>query len=221
MGLSHHAYLISGERGGTSAADFLSESGISVPEGASVTVRIFRTLSIDDARELFLAHLRKTSEESPVVYLIEFAFMTREAQNALLKMLEEPSPHTYFIIATPHPELLLPTLRSRLALMQEAMKRGRDVRKEAVRFLNGTIPERLEMITPFLPNAKDDIPADRSGAENLLRGLIVLLHQKALNDNVQMPSLIGQLDKLHGYITDPSSSVKLILEYVAHSVPST
>jgi DNA polymerase III subunit delta' len=39
---------------------------------------------------------------------------SEEAANALLKMLEEPSPDTTFILTAPDPEALLPTLRSRL-----------------------------------------------------------------------------------------------------------
>lgn len=37
-----------------------------------------------------------------------------EAANALLKLLEEPPPDTTFLLTTPDPEALLPTLRSRL-----------------------------------------------------------------------------------------------------------
>jgi DNA polymerase III subunit delta' len=39
---------------------------------------------------------------------------SEEAANALLKILEEPSPDTTFILTAPDPEALLPTLRSRL-----------------------------------------------------------------------------------------------------------
>jgi len=40
---------------------------------------------------------------------------SNKAQNALLKMLEEPPPHTYFILCTTNPEMLLTTIRSRCA----------------------------------------------------------------------------------------------------------
>jgi hypothetical protein len=41
--------------------------------------------------------------------------LTTEAQNALLKVLEEPPPSTVFLLLTVHPEALLPTVRSRCA----------------------------------------------------------------------------------------------------------
>jgi DNA polymerase-3 subunit delta' len=43
--------------------------------------------------------------------------MTFEAQNALLKILEEPPPHALVIIVTNQPERLLPTLVSRMAMV--------------------------------------------------------------------------------------------------------
>lgn len=39
--------------------------------------------------------------------------LTRDAQNALLKIIEEPPKHAYFILATTDPDKLLPTIRTR------------------------------------------------------------------------------------------------------------
>jgi len=48
------------------------------------------------------------------VYIIDEAHMlTKEASNALLKSLEEPPSHVYFILATTEPNKLLPTILSR------------------------------------------------------------------------------------------------------------
>lgn len=48
-----------------------------------------------------------------VVIFREAEMMTVEAQNALLKSLEEPPAHTHFILTTSRPNRLLPTVRSR------------------------------------------------------------------------------------------------------------
>ncbi len=48
-----------------------------------------------------------------VIILREAERMTTEAQNALLKSLEEPPAHTIFVLTTNQPEILLPTVRSR------------------------------------------------------------------------------------------------------------
>jgi DNA polymerase-3 subunit delta' len=48
-----------------------------------------------------------------VILFREADRMSEEAQNALLKSLEEPPAHTLFILTTAQPEALLPTVRSR------------------------------------------------------------------------------------------------------------
>ncbi len=216
--LSHHAYLIPQARGAASIADFLLVHGIIIPDQVRIVEHSFVTLGIDDARDLSLEQLMKTSEDSATVFFIETRFITREAQNALLKTLEEPSSRTHFILATPHPELLLATLRSRLA---SVVPSASEQENQAKHFIAADATKRLEIINAMLPDTKNDIPADRSAAEMLMRSLTAELNQRARNGNIKMAKLTGQLDQLHGYITDPSSSVKLILEYVVLIVPSS
>ncbi len=50
-----------------------------------------------------------------VVLIDEAHMLTVEAQNALLKLIEEPPPHTLFVLAAEHLEALLPTVCSRLS----------------------------------------------------------------------------------------------------------
>jgi DNA polymerase III subunit delta' len=216
--LSHHAYLIPKARGVTSVADFLLTHGIIVPNEARIVEYSFVTLGIDDARDISLEQLMKTGEDSATIFFIETRFITREAQNALLKTLEEPSSRTHFILTTPHPELLLATLRSRLAFVNPSVSEREDQVKH---FIAADTAARLEMVNPMLPDTKNDIPADRSAAEILLRSLTAELNERARSGNTKMVKLTGQLDQLHGYITDSSSSVKLILEYVVFTVPSS
>jgi len=48
------------------------------------------------------------------VYILdEIHRQTKDAQNALLKLLEDPPSHVYFVLGTTDPEQLLPTLRGR------------------------------------------------------------------------------------------------------------
>jgi DNA polymerase-3 subunit gamma/tau len=69
---------------------------------------------IDQIREL-IENLKFAPVKGKVkVYIIDEAHMlTREASNALLKSLEEPPSHVYFILATTEPNKLLPTILSR------------------------------------------------------------------------------------------------------------
>lgn len=71
------------------------------------------SIIIEDIRALYSQTRSKFT--SPQVIIIDFANrpMTIQAQNAFLKLLEEPQQNVHFIIATHHPEQLLPTVVSR------------------------------------------------------------------------------------------------------------
>ena len=72
------------------------------------------TIPVDDIRELIRLNSAYPMEGGNRVNLILSAEdMTPQAQNALLKILEEPPDNTYFILTCSHPEQLLITVRSR------------------------------------------------------------------------------------------------------------
>ncbi len=69
---------------------------------------------IDQIREIIENLKFAPAKGKAKVYIIDEAHMlTREASNALLKSLEEPPSHVYFILATTEPNKLLPTILSR------------------------------------------------------------------------------------------------------------
>lgn len=78
------------------------------PEKKSVGVELIRQLQAD-------AYIRP-NEGTRKVYLIPRAMdMTDSAQNALLKLMEEPPSYAVFLLLTDNAEKLLPTVRSRCA----------------------------------------------------------------------------------------------------------
>jgi hypothetical protein len=85
--------------------------------------------------------------------------MNAQAQNALLKTLEEPAGRTLIILLTDQPGVLLPTVRSRCQLIRfaaldeatvkrELQKRGIDksIAADAVRFAEGSLGQALRWI---------------------------------------------------------------------------
>ena len=72
------------------------------------------TIPVDDIREMIRLCSQYSFEGGNRVVLIPGAEnMTFQAQNSLLKILEEPPQNTYFILTTSHPDQLLPTVISR------------------------------------------------------------------------------------------------------------
>lgn len=74
---------------------------------------------IDDVRILRDAVKLSPALGKNKIYIIdEVHMLTTEAENALLKTLEEPPEHVYFVLATTNPEKLIDTVRSRATLIQ-------------------------------------------------------------------------------------------------------
>ena len=72
------------------------------------------TIPVDDIREMIRICGNHTLEgKARVVLLFDADRMTVQAQNSLLKTLEEPPENTYIILVTEHPEALLTTVISR------------------------------------------------------------------------------------------------------------
>ena len=77
---------------------------------------------IDDAKEV-IAEAYKAESTTKTLILGAKSF-TIPAQNALLKILEEPPPHIVFILLSPTKSTFLPTIRSRMSLHLEPKKRA-------------------------------------------------------------------------------------------------
>lgn len=115
-----HALLFAGPRGTgkTSVARIFA----SMTGSASVDVYEIDAASnrgIDDIRELKEAVYTLPYESTFKVYIIdEVHMLTKEAFNALLKILEEPPKHVVFILATTEFDKLLDTITSRCQVFQ-------------------------------------------------------------------------------------------------------
>jgi len=97
------------------------EQCLSIMKGSNIDVVEIDAAShrgIDDIRLLRESIKLAPSKARSKVYIIDEAHMlTLEASNALLKTLEEPPSHVYFILATTDPEKLIPTIRSRTTII--------------------------------------------------------------------------------------------------------
>ena len=72
------------------------------------------TIKIEQAREIVdRASYRPFEGRTRIVIIDEADTLVRQAQNALLKTLEEPPPGSVFILVSSRPDALLPTVRSR------------------------------------------------------------------------------------------------------------
>ena len=98
----------------------LADGAVVEPDGSSI--------GIDQAREA-REHLAAFPGIAPyrTALILQADLMTTEAQNALLKLAEEPAPRSVLLLAVSDEERLLRTLRSRLQRVPLALLPDRDV----------------------------------------------------------------------------------------------
>jgi len=90
-----------------------------------------RSVGIEKIRELeHHLSLKIKKGGTKKVLLLEAQNLTKEAQNSLLKTLEEPPQATVFVLTAPHRDLLLPTVVSRCQVEELGKKNGVDLSGE-------------------------------------------------------------------------------------------
>ena len=168
-----HAYILNGERGSGKkmlanlfAMTLLCETGYNEPCGKChsckqaesgnhpdiirVTHEKPNSISVDDIR----TQVNNTVDIKPYqgpykVYIIPQAdMMTPQAQNAILKTIEEPPSYAVFLLLTENAETLLPTINSRCVMLK--LRNIKDTLIKKYLMENLEIPDyKADMCTAF------------------------------------------------------------------------
>ena len=136
--------------------------------------------------------------------------MTSEAQNALLKILEEPLADAVFYFVVSSPETLLPTLRSRVQILRLSQEFAQKGIVDANEFLRAAKTKRIEMLKGLLPKEKEvrDTGAIIAFLSSLERSLAKLGTRKS-KEGLEAVYLARK------YVADKGSILKTLLEQVA------
>lgn len=193
---------------------FLADKGIVVSGNADVFEREYPGFTVDDARALRDRAQTRALQQGKRIFIVITPSLTVEAQNALLKTLEEPRGNATFFLVVPSVYALLPTLRSRtqiLTLVAEEKVGALDV----IEFLDAPFERRLDMLKPLYQH--DDDARDIRGAVQFLEEL-----EKRLAMDIESASSRTGLDavfRARKYLVDKGSLLKVLLEHVALLVP--
>lgn len=103
-----------------------------------------------------------------VIVFDEVHLVSRAAQGALLKILEEPNPHVFYVLCTTDPEKLLPTIVSRSYELRYSTLEESEMRP----FLHKVLTDRGVEITPQI-ESNLSLLIDRSGGH--MRNAMMLL----------------------------------------------
>ena len=192
-----HAYLL--------VAPSLASSSLDASlkrETADTRHLMVDSLGIDEARWLVKESANRAVSGSVHNFVVAARSMTVEAQNALLKLFEEPPAGTVFYLIVPHEGLVLPTLRSRLVRVGES---GEDERDQGGEFLRLSLKDRVDLVAKL---AKDE--PSRLG--EIVRDLGAR-HRQKLGPEARRSLLLAEK-----YVYNRGASRKMLLEELALSL---
>jgi DNA polymerase III delta prime subunit len=199
--LMHHAHLL--------YADNLSEAAVP-SEYKKPSVDVLHVLrdrfSIADARELSLWAQQKPFERDKRVFVVVTDDIAVEAQNALLKLLEEPTATSLFYIVVPNTSVLLPTLRSRLNVPEDSSTKEGD----GISFAEFSGASYGERIREIAARTKDK---DGRWIEEILRG------SEKIASESKSETLLRAVLFIRQYIKKKGASPKMLLEELALQLP--
>ena len=235
--MASRAYFLTGEteEGIANALAFVeAELGLGTVGNPDVMTLRHGLLSVEDARKLrSLADLSSTTGTQKVL-VISASRLFHEAQNALLKLFEEPPEGTMLILIIPSEGMLLPTLRSRLLPLPKGS--GTDafasragiapvdaVSIEAQEFLKADTKDREKIITKIVDRAKSDKDDEKQAARLTAIHLVEELTQWAYakwqsekdpkkRENLHM--LLEDLTAFLPVLHERSAPLKLIFEHL-------
>lgn len=210
--LNHHAILIEGN-----PSTFLDvvkselvESGVVLANNPDIIFLSFEKFGIGESRQIIEMSLGApiSSEKKTIVF--SFESITNDAQNALLKIFEDPSPSLKFIISTYTANGLLPTLRSRLAIYKNE-KETETVNVDS--FIKMSTGDKMKEVEKMVKDYKDS--GNKQEIKQFLLGIHHLLEGRIKKgEKGHNLSALKMTAKALDYLDDKSASVKILLESV-------
>jgi DNA polymerase III delta prime subunit len=185
---------------------------MSVPEiddDTEVDDSLVERFGVDDARELIRKANTKPASLSKQLLVVRTNFITFEAQNALLKILEEPPSSTSLVFIVPFDFTVLPTLVSRFEFRTIEPEEEETNSEAFAEFLKASHKERLADIEQALK--KQDLDWQRA----MKQGLIEYLKQRSASST----QVYKNLELAARLLLTRGSSNKLLFEHVALTLP--
>ncbi|MEK7650549.1 MAG: hypothetical protein AAB364_01605 [Patescibacteria group bacterium] len=216
----HHAYLVTST---TEVWSGLPDSLLLNEEKNKIENWTFGIIGINEAREIRERGGRASDVENKKFILIWFESITPEAQNVLLKILEEPPLGTVFILGTSNSGLLLPTLLSRLEklILPEKTENKTEEKIEQTEILD-FIKNNPEVRLKYLEKLLDDNEDNHKGVSldflnNLEQALAKILKPQEASE--QLIFALAEIRAGREHLSHPSGASRLVLQHIALILP--
>ena len=238
--MTHSAYLLIGNsETGIEQALRAVENILGDAKGADITTLRYGLFSVDDARALSDIAFRTARTKAGRALIVSAERLFHEAQNALLKLFEEPPEHTLIILVVPSSGTLLPTLRSRL---RELPKESRHAERGAgyvEEFLKASTAERERILAKLIERSRSDDTDKKQAArtetlrlaEGLARAAYALQKNTTIYGSIfsegkrnqgvedEIVLFLRDLDRFIPILNDRAAPLKPILEHISLTLP--
>lgn len=217
----HHAFVIEagGERGVQAARAWVKEElGMELRNNPDIVVLRYGLFSVEDARSVLESAAQAPFFGSSKAVIIAASRAYHEAQNALLKLFEEPPPGTYLFFVLPSLGGLLPTLRSRVQVLNVG-RQASHIPEAAAEFIKASKEKRSAMIKRLASGADEE-----ERRENRERALAIVngIEEAAYLSEDGVPAhakLLQEIQILREHLYDRSAPVRMILEHLSLVIP--
>lgn len=223
--MHHHAFAVeAGAEQGIAVVQAFLERDLGLVTKANPDVIILRygLFSVDDARRVNeLASGSPLAGKRKAVVIAAFR-ASHEAQNALLKLFEEPPPETFLFLVMPSLGGIVETLRSRiLELPVHDIRRRTEIPATARAFIEGTKQARSAMIKKLSGGKDEDDRGNKhEEALQIVDGIEIAAYEalrRGKDENVIM--LLRDTERFREYLHDRGAPIRIILEHLSLVLP--
>ena len=208
MSLTHHSYVIYADL----AVSDIPQDFIKVHNFQDIEILNIESFGIDDSRNLVKkAYIQPSGINAKKLIVVKVGNFTIEAEQALLKILEEPPASTIFLFILTSQNLLIPTLKSRFLEYKVDVVKKED-NKSFAEFYALDYKGRLALIIKKLD--KNDVlwlKEIKTGASDWLS--LSLLSLKTQQRQSLQTALLS--------LGMRGASNKMLLEEIAFTIPYT
>lgn len=221
-GQAHHAYILVGQPEDL-LIQFLglleSDLGLEVKKSPDIFSRTYDLFNIEDSRLVRAKQKQGALGSNLKLFILAINSISLEAENALLKTLEEPTTGSHFFLLVQSPAIFLATVRSRCQILNlKNLAKLNDHRyiQVAKDFLQAAPVERLEKIKTLLANDK---LSKRSEIMAFFDAIEIVLRSEVLNSDGYWPvAELGKVIEAKKFISLRGGFPKLVLEDFALSI---
>lgn len=206
----HHAQCVVGDVGAVGNALEEVFGTLRDEHGVITHTYSFDTLGIQDVHHISSLAATKSQADSVTIFSVAFSDATIEAQNALLKSVEEPAQGIRFVFTIPQVSFLLPTVQSRCIVHDFVSESEEQSVISPKEFLDASVTDRMAIVEKVVKNKKE--PFSRTDLVVFLNGLEEEISQRKVSDYTDVLSDI-YIFKTYAQLS--GCSVKMMMEYLA------